>query len=225
MGRGGRARVGVGFEPADVIGRRPALQGKGRGGITDAPLPRAKEGWTGSQEPEPRDVSGRTMLSHHVDTAGNRSLSGAANAARGQRGPLSRARPATALILMGDWCASSRRDAESPTTRSRNPRSPHGLALCKGLRRAAPEGRRLGERVPVDRGRLMGDPILLRRRPREVHPRRVDPVHRHALARRREDVPRQARRHRVSPVRYPPDRVAPQRGGGSRKWVAVPSFL
>ena len=39
------------------------------------------------------------------ESRGNRSLSGAAKAARGQRGSLARARPATALILMGDWCA------------------------------------------------------------------------------------------------------------------------
>ena len=43
---------------------------------------------------------------NRVDAAGNRSLSGAAVAARGRRGSLSMARPAFALILMGDWCAS-----------------------------------------------------------------------------------------------------------------------
>ena len=32
-------------------------------------------------------------------------MSGAAGAARGRRGSLERARPALALILMGDWCA------------------------------------------------------------------------------------------------------------------------
>ena len=40
-----------------------------------------------------------------MDTAENRSLFGAASAARGKRGSLERARPAFALILMGDWCA------------------------------------------------------------------------------------------------------------------------
>ena len=45
------------------------------------------------------------MPSPHMDTAGNRSLSGAADAARGRRGEPDKANPVRALILMGDWCA------------------------------------------------------------------------------------------------------------------------
>ena len=70
-----------------------------------SPLPRARRGWTGPLGPEPKDLSWKALPLQQVDAAGNRSLSGAAGAARGRRGSLERARPAFALILMGDWCA------------------------------------------------------------------------------------------------------------------------
>jgi hypothetical protein len=43
---------------------------------------------------------------HCMDTAGNRSLPGAAGAARGRRDEPARANLGCALILIGDWCAS-----------------------------------------------------------------------------------------------------------------------
>ena len=67
----------------------------------------------------------RTALpSLHVDTAGNRSLSGAADAARGRRGSLVRARPSTALILMGDWCASFNGATPKPDDEGAQPPEP-----------------------------------------------------------------------------------------------------
>jgi len=76
-------------------------------------------------------------LPHHVDAARNRSLSGAAEAAKGRWGSPWRARPAFALILMGDWCASLMSDTQSPTTQARSHRTLQRPALRKERRDAA----------------------------------------------------------------------------------------
>ena len=64
--------------------------------------PRREPEGVGSPVGEAKDLCSQLPRLPRLDTVGNRGFSGAANAARG-----SAPQGATALILMGDWCATT----------------------------------------------------------------------------------------------------------------------
>ena len=107
-----------------------------------APASRATLGWIAKAKPK---ICAEPEGSRILDAMGNGGFSGVATAARGKHGGIVRA-----LILMGDWCATSR----NLQPRTKRAGAPAGHGRDQQMR-----GEPQSLARPIATGRLMGDPF------------------------------------------------------------------